>query len=377
MIPIQGTVNPEVIEGELARLWQRTARAELRDVKAGDERATLRARVANLMVYGSSDSSLKEINEVLQELSGRHPCRALVMIGTKESADRDIEISVASFCHPGGEKTRRQLCCEEVNLKASGRFVEELPSAATPLLVPDLPVFLWWREGLQTEPEVFAALARRADRVIIDSADLENAGSEMSALQSFITAKDDDDAAFSDMNWARLTSWRALLAGMFDTNPTALDHIVSVRIEYAATGTGSAVSAQPLLFAGWLAGRLNWKLIDAAKAHKGNSQTVKFEKDARQLTLEFIALDGTKLLPGRLAHVELATADSMTFEVERSQDGLYLETRVNEQEQANRRRILQSHTRALHDLLGGEMDILCRDQMWEDAVHRAAAIVGE
>jgi len=362
MIPIHGTINPEAIERELHQLWLQTSQANLRDVKPDDERATLRARVANLLVFVTDESAVDEVNEVLGELSARHPCRALVMVGAEQSADRDIEMSVASFCQPSAKKTYRKLCCEQVTLNARGRFVAELPSAAIPLLVPDLPVFLWWSDDLNTREKIFTELADRADRVIIDSSGFADAGSRMQALAGFIRSEDEDRAAISDLNWARLTSWRALIAGCFDATPhrAALNQIVSVRIKYAANRTeAEAVASQALLIAGWLASRLDWSLA-------GRSSTrVKFER-----------VEHPSVKSGRLMSVALTTqsAEPATFEVRRSEDGDHLKTTVSKGTEVHEMRISKVRNRSVAELVSGEMEILCRDRVYEEAVLKAAEV---
>jgi glucose-6-phosphate dehydrogenase assembly protein OpcA len=367
--------NPEVIERELVQLWQQTASAQLRDLEPGKERATLRARAANLMVYGAKAASLEKIEEVLQELSARHPCRALVMIDSQELDDHDIEVSVDSFCHKNSKQQPHYLCCEEVTLKASGRFVVELPSAAIPLLVPDLPVFLWWREDLQTNADVFTELAHRSDRVIIDSANFTDGGKQISVLRSLLAAEPDEQTAFSDMNWARLTSWRALLASFFDTTPNRdeLEQLVAVVIEYSVCDSGG-LSAQSLLIAGWLADRLDWKLIGTAERRADGSHSVRFERLGRKIDVVFVQVERPQLQPGRLARVELATGSPVTFAVTRSADGLHLETIINADQADPHGGVSQSHTRSVANLLGGEMEIICRDRVWEDALTKAAEI---
>jgi len=371
MIPIQGTINPEVIERELAGLWQKQARANQSDLHPGDERATMRARVANLMVYVANEAALTEVNEVLKELSVRHPCRALVMIGAREKPDRDIEISVASFCHEQSEKSARPLCCEEVSLIAQGRFVVELASATLPLLVPDLSVFLWWRDDVKTL-ESFPELLKRADRIIIDSADFANAGLELGALRNLFSRAEEKGASISDMNWARLTSWRAMLAAFFDaaSNRAALEQIKSVQLDYAAGEVGVAPGAQPLLIAGWLADRLGWKVSGQSGGSPG-FHDVRFSKDEQEIVAEFHPVEGTQLQPGRLAGVRLETVSSIVFEVKRSPDGAHLAASVNGEQSINRGRVSPSHTRSVADLLAGEMEILCRDRVWEAAVLKA------
>lgn len=384
MIPIQGTIDPEAIERELHRLWLQTSQAGLREVKPGDERATIRARAANLLVYLADEAAANEVNEALAALSGRHPCRALVMIGSEQAADRDIEMFVASFCQPVGRKTDRKLCCEQVTLSARGRFVAELPSVAIPLLVPDLPVFLWWRAELRPGDQSLAKLARRADRVIIDSADFKDLRSEMSTLVSLMSPENEADAnqanygAISDLNWARITLWRATLAGFFDLpqNRITLDQIVNVTIDYADGEVAeSPMPAQPLLFTGWLTSRLGWKITQPGEpAPAKPDRRVGFTRDGQEISVEFRPVERGQLLPGRLARVVLATDAEVpvSFAVGRSQDGCYLEATMSDGKAITRSRVSPTRTREAAELLAGEMEILCRDRVYEEAIWQAA-----
>src|SRR5438876_2829259 len=382
MIPIHGTINPEVIERELTKLWRQSAGANVREAEAGDESALMRARVANLMVYVSDDAAISEISEVLDELAVKHPCRALLMVGEPQEADRDIEMFVSSFSHGPRKTGDRRLCCEEVILTARGRFVVELPSATLPLLVPDLPVFLWWNDELKIRDKVFSELAHRADRVIIDSARFQDTGAQMAALFAWLKSDDEDKAATSDINWARLTSWRALLAGCFDSpqNRAALDQIASMRIEYAANESAAeALAPQALLIAGWLASRLGWKIDSRVDrlARGGESRRVGFEKDGRRIVGEFLQVERPQLKPGRLASVALTTESPapLSFAVRRSEDGKYLETCVTEDKQISRTRVSPVRNRSAADLLGREMEIVCRDSVYEEAILKSAELV--
>ena len=382
MIPIHGTINPEVIERELTKLWRRSAGANVPEGEPGDERAMMRARVANLMVYVSDDAAISEINEVLEELAVRHPCRALLMVGEAQEGDRDIELFVSSFSDGPGKTGDRRLCCEEVTLTARGRFVVELPSATLPLLVPDLPAFLWWSDELKIRDKVFSELANRADRVIIDSAGFQDTGVQMAALLAWLKSDDEDKAAISDINWARLTSWRALLAGCFDSpqHRAALDQIRSMRIEYAANEVASeALAPQAVLIAGWLASRLDWKIDSPVDqlASGGELRRVTFKKDGRRIDAELMQVERPQLKPGRLASVALTTESPspVSFAVRRSEDGKYLETSVTQENQINRTRVSPVRNRSAAELLGREMEIVCRDSVYEEAILKSAEMI--
>src|SRR5687768_4155069 len=166
-IPLDKTLDVEVVERHLAELWQKTAG------KGGteDEFAVLRARVANLLVYVSNKSTLEEVDDILEELTATHPSRVLLMLGEPEEAEHDIEMSVETLNVTDNRSGAVRLCCEEVMLKASGSFTSEIPSAALPLLVPDLTTFLWWRASLQGDNQVFRDLLQASERLIVDSAE--------------------------------------------------------------------------------------------------------------------------------------------------------------------------------------------------------------
>src|SRR5205807_2505103 len=54
---------------------------------------------------------------------------------------------------------------------AHGDFEDRLASAVIPLLVPDLPVFLWWTGTPPLGSRSFGDLLRLTDRLVVDSAD--------------------------------------------------------------------------------------------------------------------------------------------------------------------------------------------------------------
>src|SRR6267143_1634015 len=164
-IELGKTLDVEVVERQLAQLWDETAGG----VHSDDEAAVLRARVANLLVFVPSDAMLDEVQQLIPELTAIHPSRVLLMRGDRAGEDRDIEMSVTSYCQTDKRTGARRLCCEEASLRASGKFVVELPSAALPLLVPDLATFVWWRDALQVSEKVFETLLRASDRLVIDS----------------------------------------------------------------------------------------------------------------------------------------------------------------------------------------------------------------
>jgi len=204
-IQLEKTLDVEVVEGQLAELWKQISG----DRSSADDVAVMRARVANLLVFVPEPRLLDDVRQMIVELTSIHPSRVLMMCGAREAPDRDIEMSVESYCQTDKRSGAKRLCCEEITLHAQGSFVVELPSAALPLLVSDLATFLWWRDAVQTADKVFLSLMRAADRLVIDSAEFEDTKRDLVAVDKVFKGGHARQVGISDINWARLTFWHA------------------------------------------------------------------------------------------------------------------------------------------------------------------------
>ena len=376
LTPLDKTLDVEVVERQLAELWQQTSGK----VGSEDEFAVLRARVANLLVYVSSAAMLEEVDGILEELTAIHPSRVLLMLGEPEQSDRDIEMSVETLNLTDKRSGDVRLCCEEVMLKAAGGFTSELPSAALPLLVPDLTTFLWWRAALQGDNKIFRDLLEASDRLVVDSAEFVEPAAELKEIARLFSVKDFAHVGISDLNWARLTSWRALLAGFYDVAAyqVLLDELELVSIDYLAPKHSSAaVAPQALLMAGWLASRFGWELDDTDQNQ--SDRFVFHNAGKQQVTVELKRVERAEGKPGRLVQVKLQTKASQvaSFAVFRSEDNLHLTTEARIKTDVHGGRVLPVRNRSAARLLSREMEILCNDKIYQEAVALAAQMLGQ
>jgi hypothetical protein len=223
------------IEKELTVLWK----------EAGDSEGAapvVRACSLNLIVLGGDDPAAVEI---LDLLSTEHPARTFLISTTGDQGAKTIESWVAAKCTiplPG----EKQVCSEQIHLKAGGGAAGRIPSMVTSLLVPDIPVVLWYRGTDEIPQEVFNVLQQLSDFTILDS------GEDGDLHRSILLLRSVDDARFGDMAWERGESWRALLAQLFDppSERKLLGGLTSIRITCAEQGQAGFPSA--MLFAGWL-----------------------------------------------------------------------------------------------------------------------------
>jgi glucose-6-phosphate dehydrogenase assembly protein OpcA len=376
-IPLEKTLDVNAVEHQFVELWKQTAGGT--DSSADD--AVLRARVANLLVFLSNKSMLDEVVALMPELTEVHPSRALVMLGEREAGDRDIEMFVSSYCTGDDRTEAKRLCCEEVLLKARGYFVDELPSAALPLMVSDLSTFLWWRARLQSNDSVLRSLLTPTDRLIIDSAEFEDPQGELLQVHELYQSEH-AEVGVSDINWARLTFWRGLLADFYDVHAykTPLDLIEQVHIDYVSPARNpNAVAPQALLYTGWLASRLGWNIVRAVEQTDdllAMDFSIGEPTAARLIKVQLSRVDSSLGKPGRLTRVELHTDSNggALFKVMRSADNLHLFTEAQVGSATERGRVLPVRNRSNAQLISREMEILCNDQIYEDAVAEAMKI---
>jgi len=397
-IPVPKTLDVEVVERQLAALWKETAG------ESDDDAAVLRARVANLLVFVSHESLLQEVDALMLDLTMVHPSRALIMLGETDKSDQDIEMFVTSLCQTDKRTGAKRLCGEVVILKARGKFTVELPSASLPLLVPDLTTFLWWRNELRVSDKVFSALINGSDRLVIDSDEFRNPLQDLLEVDRLFGS--DQEVGVSDLNWARLTLWRGLLADFYDVPAyqPLLDDIDFVRIDYVSPAVEpGTVAPQALLMAGWLASRLEWtvasepttqdnnktlsfKLLRKDRgssvsmndgADRGSSPTVRGGARSKEITLELNRVERGKHKPGRLVEVELRTSASQpaSFSVKRSADNLHILAEANIGTDIHRGRLLPVRNRSLAHLLSREMEILSNDDLYQQALAVSTTVI--
>ncbi|MFC4590125.1 glucose-6-phosphate dehydrogenase assembly protein OpcA [Sphaerisporangium corydalis] len=166
------------------------------------------------------------------EASREHPSRILAVIPReREEATRlDAEIRV-------GELTTGEV----VLLRLYGELREHADSVLSPLLLPDIPVVVWWPNNAPEAPAKDPVGAFGQRRIT----DARSAGDSVAAIRSRSAGYTPGD---TDLAWTRITPWRSLLAAAFDQ---PVGKILDGYVE-AEPGHPSAA-----LLAVWLSDRLD------------------------------------------------------------------------------------------------------------------------
>ncbi len=240
-------VDVSTIEKQLAELW----RAEQHD----PDKALTKAALWNVVAHTWTAEQHAHATEILARASASVPQRTIV-IQADPRGDARMSSWISANCHliAGG----RQVCSEEVSIVASGDQIDHVPPLVNALLLPDMPVGVWWVGELPRDHHAYAeTLLEPADRLIFDSAQFH--GREDLELVARIA--EETTTAPADLNWARIEEWRSATAALFDPAPMRerLQQISNVRV-FSGGGTTFGALSEALLYVAWLSAQTGREL---------------------------------------------------------------------------------------------------------------------
>ena len=355
-------VDVGTIEHELTQLWKAAAE----DTLGGQP--VVRACVLNLVAYASSQAVADHIDELVSQVSGRHPSRSIVMLAEPGARSSGLQASISAHCRiaPEGGK---QVCSEQITLRASGRAVDELHGTVLPLLVPDLPVFLWWHDELPPTGHLFRELLDACDRLVVDSGDFAPKHAER-ALLGLQRVVEEGGAAVADLNWSRLNPWRELVAQFFDAahGRQYLDRLDRIEVEVASRQGRESRLAEGLLLVGWLASRLGW-LLEGGRRSRGGAMALDFQSAAGRIA---VAIRSVTAHPGEgLNCIRLEAAGSATFAVTRVADDQTCVAVMAEIPEGGHSHVVRMDPPSEATLLSEELDLWVHDTVFEEALTHA------
>src|SRR5215216_7245030 len=220
-------IDAAKLERELNAMWAEMSAPE---GDGGGGAGVVRACVLNLVVYAEGAEGRAGVDDFLSGVVERHPCRAIVLAAERGAEESRLEAFVSTRCQLSSRGAKR-ICGEQITIEAAGSAVDTASSAVAPLLVPDVPVFLWWKDLPHYDDKLFTRLAGMADRVVIDSAAFDRPHEDLRRLAELLEG---GRMRVSDLNWGRLTSWRELVAAFWDVADyrDSLARIKKIVIEY-------------------------------------------------------------------------------------------------------------------------------------------------
>lgn len=372
------SLEPRAIERELRALWN-TRSSDSPGTPA--DRSELRTSTVNLIAVADTSTSASRLESAILQLREFAPARALVLNITPESTKKDFDVEI-TIRELQSERGRTSTRFEIIRVTAEFNQVTSLASIASPLLLPELPTFLFWPGKSLIESPLFAELTAISDRLIIDSAALENPGPNFRELARIIGSP--RSPVVSDFAWRRLTPWRSLLAQFFD-NPDALPELeVLDEVELVGKIAGkdgqSGISAS-LLLAGWLASSLAWRTPGSmVRTRDGWRVTLRsgVVPEEREILLR-LRQKALARYPGRILSVAMrseGTGSPSTFSVERVSETM-VQTYSEFGGFSPVTRGVPASVFADEDLLSKELASLARDSVYESALRFAVSLMPE
>ncbi|OBI83605.1 glucose-6-phosphate dehydrogenase assembly protein OpcA [Mycobacterium sp. E740] len=193
------------------------------------------SRVLTLVISLESAELLEDSIEAANFASREHPCRVIVVVPDDRSAAEsrlDAQLRVGADAGAG----------EIVALRLHGELADHANSVVLPFLLPDTPVVAWWPAGGPAVPAQ-DPLGRLALRRITNATQCSD---PLAAIKGRLKGYSAGD---TDLAWARITYWRALLTAAVDQPPH----------EPISSALVSGLRDEPSLdvLAGWLAARID------------------------------------------------------------------------------------------------------------------------
>jgi glucose-6-phosphate dehydrogenase assembly protein OpcA len=352
--PYGGAMSPGEIERELARLRM-------------NEDGTLGARASVLnLVAVTNEETAPGVTRVVSELSGHYPSRVVLIVSDPDEEEANLEVGLSAFCGlrrgmPGGN----QVCAEQIKIHVEGPPARHLESLAGPLLIPDLPVFLWYPNGEVPRSPECDGMAALADRLILDSGAADSCEASLRAAASLL--EESGVLAVGDLQWSGLTSWRSLVADLF-APPKWTGELA--RIRRAEIPHGRTGECQALLLVGWLSNALGWRPESVGRTEEGRA--FRFTGPSGDVTVELAtgppdaALDRVCLFSGKF-----------TFQVQISHRGDRNDacSTVMRGDELVGERTANLGSSGPGALLGEELGFPVRDEIYESALRRAVELL--
>jgi glucose-6-phosphate dehydrogenase assembly protein OpcA len=304
-------VNYAEIERALSELWRSASE---------DENAITRAALWNVVAHTDSAANHALASETLGRVSAAVPQRTIVIRAEPQSAP-EMSSWISANCHLIGDG--KQVCSEEIAVVAGGDRVHRIAPLVSALLIPDMPVAIWWLGDLPNEDADYVqALFDPADRLIVDSADFDR----VEDLDLLTKIGESTSTAPSDLNWVRLEEWRMATASLFDPQEmrSELAEVRRIKLTVAAGEPdffGHRIEA--LLYLAWFSSRAGRK-----------SASDEGPRDAHDRVIAHEIVTGEKgARAGLLQSIDIELGGSTVATISRDPASDVLNARVNGIEQ--------------------------------------------
>ena len=197
------------IESQLARMW---AGQDMTTVIEGEPARHIAARtsVMNLVVIATKPELAEHCAATIQALTGRHPSRTMIIGSADPDGPSWLDARIEAHCVLPREDAP-EICAEMIHVTCGGEAGRHLVAIATPLIIHDLPVTIWWPGEPPLATRQAHELLDVADRLVVDGSTWSGDG--LDRLRELATLLGSRRLAISDFALLRQSRWREAIAG--------------------------------------------------------------------------------------------------------------------------------------------------------------------
>ncbi|HZU11656.1 MAG TPA: glucose-6-phosphate dehydrogenase assembly protein OpcA [Chloroflexota bacterium] len=338
----------------------------------------VRTSILNLVIYAGSAERAERLKKELAGQPRRHGSRTILLIADRDRPGSSVDAASSVRCS-ASQPDSPPLCYEEITITGVGKVADHLASVVVPLLVAELPTFLWWPGQPPFGHRLFNQMLGVADQLLIDSSHFDSPGDGLAHLARLCRARQ----GVNDLNWGRLAPWREVIAQFFDGaawQPYAYG-LRSLHLIFGS-GTNSArrATATTLLLAGWIGSRLGWTPETTLDSLVSGASTLTVERGDRAIDVTTEFQDAGEKMAGLLIGVELVSQPKglapARFAVKRLEDMEHACSTMNVHDGVQLQRVVPLHIETDAELLSQELEQSGHDTLYESVVGVASQLAG-
>ena len=343
-----------------------------------DDISPVVTHVFNLVVYTDSLQLAEQVASDLASVTRRHPSRAIILIADRWHQESPIDAEVRLMC-AAGTGGGPPLCFEQVFVTVQGRAADHLASVVVPLLMPEVPTYLWWPGQPLFGHRLFHRLLASADQLVIDSGQFQSPGDGLNDLARLCSGR----YGVNDINWARLKPWREIIAQFFDA-PQLTPYAYAINSISIVFGEGEGDYAKStaglLLMLGWVASELGMEPETTLDTVASRDVSLSLLQGHSVIDID---VNFRKMRPGTAGrlmsielHAKLKDAPEAVFLVRRSSDLLHAHVTMRVGTDNEIKRVVALDIKDDPVLLADELAAAGHDYLYERVVEMAARIAG-
>lgn len=223
----------------------------------------VRASLFNLIAYQPHRYGHYALNEVLENITSKLPCRSICISMDPSARALKIESIIHTL-----QKDAYPITCEQINIVTAGADLAKVPFALMPHLLPDLPIYLLWGQSPLADQTILPALQKFATRLVFDADEEGGDWHEFSTRMLEHLQKSPLD--IMDVNWALIGAWRDAFVRLF-YNPQAIEQLsYSQKLSLIYSGAVAKRDAtESIYLCCWLAAQLGWTFRSFSEKAEG------------------------------------------------------------------------------------------------------------